>query len=135
MRITCVTLFAGLGLLLTAVPASSQVFCSPIDESDVDSNDAATCLAATATPFGALPTKLPASWLGRAAAGIGFSLQFGSMDEEGEFGRRNLAVGIDIPAGRATLGLTGGVVGYTRGVGGGENEIKKAHLGGGRVAP
>jgi hypothetical protein len=79
----------------------------------VDSNDAAACLAATSTPFGALPSILPASWLGRAPTGIGFHLQFGSMDEEGDFGRRNLAVGIDIPAGRATLGLTGGFVDYT----------------------
>jgi hypothetical protein len=113
MRIKYVTLIAVLGLLFTTVDAGAQVFCSPTGEEEGDPNDAAACLAATNTPFGALPTILPANWLGRTTSGIGFNFQFGNMDEEGDTGRRNLAVGIDIPAGRATLGFTGGFVDYT----------------------
>jgi hypothetical protein len=114
MRIERVTLFAVLGLLVGAVRASGQAFCSPTAEGEeVDANDFAACMAATNTPFGALPTAIPASWLGRTTTGIGFNFQFGNMDEEGDVSRRNLAVGIDVPAGRATLGLTGGFVDYT----------------------
>jgi hypothetical protein len=114
MRNKRVTLFAILGLVFSAVPAAGQVFCSPTgEEEEVDESDFAACMAATNTPFGALPTALPASWLGRTTTGIGFNVQFGNVDEEGDAGRRNLAVGIDIPAGRATFGLTGGFVDYT----------------------
>jgi hypothetical protein len=134
MRIKCVTLFAVLGFLLTAAPASAQVFCASTNEEEVDANNAAACLAATTTPFGALPTILPANWLGRATSGIGFSLQFGSMDEEGDFGRRNLAVGLDIPAGRATLGLSGGFVDYTCDVEGVPIECKSSIMLGARFA-
>lgn len=134
MRIKCVTLLATLGLLAAAPVASAQVFCSPTDEEEVDPNDAAACIAATTTPFGALPTKLPANWLGRATTGIGFSLQFGTMDEEGDFGRRNLAVGIDFPAGRATIGLTGGFVDYTCDVDDVPIECKRSIMAGARFA-
>lgn len=126
MRIKRVTLLAILGLLFGAAQAAAQVFCIPTDEEAADPNDVAACLAATNTPVGALPTVLPAGWLGRTTRGIGFNLQFGNMDEEGDAGRRNFAVGIDIPAGRATLGLTGGFVDYTCDAPGVDIECKSA---------
>ena len=115
MRIKYVTLLTALGLLFAAAPARAQVFCIPTDDTGAEPElDAmAACLAATTTPFGALPTILPASWLGRATTGIGVSVLFGSMSEEGDAGRRNFGIGIDMPVGRANLGLTGGLVDFT----------------------
>jgi hypothetical protein len=134
MRIRYVTVLAIVGLLFTAAPAAAQVFCTPTDEEEGDANDIAACLAGTTTPVGALPTKLPAGWLGRTATGIGFNFQFGSVDEEGDFGRRNFAIGIDIPAGRATIGLTGGLVDFTCDVPGVSVECENAIMLGGRFA-
>ena len=115
MRIKYVTLLTAFGLLFAVAPAGGQVFCIPTDESqeEPDFADVAACLAATTTPFGALPTTLPASWLGRATTGIGVNLRFGSMSEEGDAGRRNFGLGIDMSVGRASLGLTGGLVDFT----------------------
>ena len=112
MRITHVTLVAALGLLLAPAPAAAQ-FCIGTGEEEPDLNSAAACAAATITPFGALNTLLPANVLGRATTGIGFNFRFGSMDEEGDAGRRNFGIGIDIPMGKASIGLTGGYVDFT----------------------
>jgi opacity protein-like surface antigen len=113
MRIKYVTFLALLALPLASTPASAQFCLGGIDEEETDFNDAAACGAATITPFGALPTLLPAGWLGRSAAGIGFNFRFGSMDEEGDAGRRNFGVGIEIPVGTASIGLTGGYADFT----------------------
>jgi opacity protein-like surface antigen len=112
MRIMHVTLVAALGLLLAPAPAAAQ-FCLGTDEEDPDANSIAACAAATITPFGALPTLLPANVLGRATTGIGFNFRFGSMDEEGDAGRRNFGIGIDIPMGKASIGLVGGYADFT----------------------
>jgi opacity protein-like surface antigen len=113
MRIMYVTLVAALGLLLAPAPAAAQ-FCIGTDEQeDPDANSVAACAAATITPFGALPTLLPANVLGRATTGIGFNFRFANMDEEGDFGRRNFGIGIDIPMGKASLGITGGYADFT----------------------
>lgn len=115
MRITYVTLLAILGLLLVPAPSAAQVFCIPVDDSgqEPDLGDVAACAAATTTPFGALPTNLPGSWVGRTSTGIGFNFRFGSMDEDGDAGRRNFGIGIDMPVGRGSLGFTGGLVDFT----------------------
>src|SRR5687767_4176044 len=115
MRIKYVTILAALGLLFAAAPARAQVFCIPTDDTGAEPelDEMAACLAGTTTPFGALPTILPASWLGRTTTGIGVSVLFGSMSEEGDAGRRNFGIGIDMPIGRANLGLTGGLVDFT----------------------
>ena len=137
MRIKCVTLLAILGLLLLPAPGAAQVFCIPIDDSgqEPDLNDVAACAAATTTPFGALLTTLPASWLGRPTTGIGFNFSFGSMDEEGDTGRRNLGIGIDLPVGRGSLGFTGGLVDFTCDVPDGAGvECKNAFMLGARFA-
>lgn len=133
MRIKYVTLLALLALPLASAPAAAQ-FCLGLDEEDPDFNDAAACGAATITPFGALPTQLPASWLGRSVTGIGFNFRFGSMDEEGDAGRRNFGVGIDIPMGTASIGLTGGYADFTCDVPGGEVSCESAFMFGGRFA-
>ena len=112
MRITHVTLVAALGLLLAPASAAAQ-FCIGTDQEDPDLNSAAACAAATITPFGALNTLLPSNVLGRATTGIGFNFRFGSMDEEGDAGRRNFGIGVDIPMGKASLGLTGGYADFT----------------------
>jgi opacity protein-like surface antigen len=133
MRIRYVTLLALVALPLASAPAAAQ-FCLGLDEEDPDFNDAAACGAATITPFGALPTQLPASWLGRSVTGIGFNFRFGSMDEEGDAGRRNFGVGIDIPMGTASIGLTGGYADFTCDVPGGEISCESAFMFGGRFA-
>ena len=108
-----VTLVAALGLLLAPAPAAAQ-FCLGIrTRKSRTPNSIAACAAATITPFGALPTLLPANVLGRATTGIGFNFRFGSMDEEGDAGRRNFGIGIDIPMGKASIGLTGGYADFT----------------------
>jgi opacity protein-like surface antigen len=113
MRITHVTLVAVLGLLFAPAPAAAQ-FCLGIDEQEEpDPNSVAACAAATITPFGALPTLLPSNVLGRATTGIGFNFRLGSMDEEGDTGRRNFGIGVDIPMGKASIGLTGGYADFT----------------------
>jgi opacity protein-like surface antigen len=136
MRIKCVTLLAALGLLVVTAPAAAQVFCIPVDESagEPDLDDVAACAAATTTPFGALPTNLPANWLGRTSTGIGFHFGFGSMDEEGDAGRRNFGIGIDLPVGRASLGFTGGLVDFTCDVPGVDLECENAFMLGARFA-
>lgn len=135
MRITYVT-FAGVGALLFAtVPAAAQVFCSSTDETTSTSGkDLAACWAATTTPFGALPTNLPPGLLGRTPAGIGFNIRFGGMDEEGPAGRRNIGIGVEVPAGRASLGFTGGLVDYTCDTEGFDAECKSAIMLGARFA-
>jgi opacity protein-like surface antigen len=136
MRTRCVTLLATLGLLVAAAPAAAQVFCIPVDDSgqEPDLDDVAACAAATTTPFGALPTNLPASWLGRTSTGIGFNFGFGSMSEEGDAGRRNFGIGIDIPVGRASLGFTGGLADFTCDVPEADVECKNAIMLGARFA-
>jgi hypothetical protein len=115
MRTRYVTLAVLAGwLVMSAPPLQAQaLFCIPVEESDADFSDVAACLAATTTPFGAVNTRLPAAWQGRESTRIGLHFQFGSMNEEGDAGRRNFAVGLDIPAGRASIGLTGGVSDFT----------------------
>ena len=134
MRITYVTLLALLALPLASTPASAQFCLGGIDEEDTDFNDAAACGAATITPFGALPTLLPSNWLGRAATGIGFNFRIGTMDEEGDAGRRNFGVGIDIPMGTASIGLTGGYADFTCDVPDEEIQCESAFMFGGRFA-
>jgi hypothetical protein len=136
MRIKCVTFVSALAMLMAAAPAAAQVFCIPTDESaqEPDLDDVAACAAATTTPFGALPTNLPANWLGRTSTGMGFNFRFGSMNEEGDAGRRNFGIGIDMPVGRASLGLTGGLVDFTCDVPGADVECKNAIMAGARFA-
>lgn len=136
MRIRYVTLLATLGVLATAPATSAQVFCIPVDESGEEPplDDMAACLAATTTPFGALPTNLPASWTRTAAGGIGFNARFGSMNEEGDAGRRSFGVGIDIPMGRATIGLTGGLIDFTCDAEGVDVDCESAFMAGARFA-
>jgi opacity protein-like surface antigen len=135
MRIKYVTLLATLGLLAIAPVASAQVFCIPAggaEEPPLD--DMAACLAATTTPFGALPTQLPARWTRTAPGGIGFNVRFGSMNEEGDAGRRTVGVGVDVPMGRATLGLTGGLVDFTCDAEGFDIDCESAFMLGARFA-
>ena len=136
MRIKYVTLLATLGLLVTAPAASAQVFCIPVDESGEEPplDDMAACLAATTTPFGALPSNLPASWTRTTPAGMGFNLRFGTMNEEGDAGRRSFGIGIDLPVGRATLGLTGGLVDFTCDAEGFDVDCESAFMLGARFA-
>ena len=136
MRIKYVTLLATLGLLATAPAASAQVFCIPVEESGEEPplDEMAACLAATTTPFGALPTNLPAAWTRPAPAGIGFNARFATMNEEGDAGRRNFGIGIDVPVGRATLGLTGGLVDFTCDVEGADVDCESAFMLGARFA-
>ena len=134
MRIQYVTLLALLALPLASTPASAQFCLGGIDEEDTDFNDAAACGAATITPFGALPTLLPASWLGRTVTGIGFNFRLGTMDEEGDAGRRNFGVGIEIPMGTASIGLTAGYADFTCDVPDEQINCKSALMFGGRVA-
>lgn len=116
-------------------PAEAQVFCLPVnEEGEGDPNDLAACSAATNTPFGALPTKLPASWLGGTGSRMGFHFRFGSMDEEGDAGRRNFAVGIELPAGRSSVALTGGVIDFTCDVPDADVNCESAIMLGGRFA-
>jgi hypothetical protein len=111
------------------------VFCIPVEEEQTsDLDEIAACSAATNTPFGALPTLLPAAWLGRTPTGIGFNVSFGSMNEEGDAGRRNFGVGIEFAAGRASVGLTGGFVDYTCDAQGADVECKSAIMVGARFA-
>jgi len=134
MRIKYVTFLALLALPLAATPASAQFCLGGIDEEDTDFNDAAACGAASITPFGALPTLLPASWLGGPTTGIGFNFRFGSMDEEGDAGRRNFGVGIEIPVGTASIGLTGGYADFTCDVPDESINCESAFMFGGRFA-
>lgn len=133
MRIKYVTFLAVLGLSIAPARASAQ-FCLGTDQEDPDVNAAAACAAATMTPFGALTTQLPASWLGRSVTGVGFSFQFGSMDEEGDAGRRNFGVGVEIPVGTASIGLTGGYVDFTCDIPGEDVNCESAFMFGGRFA-
>jgi hypothetical protein len=93
--------------LLAAVavrPAAGQ------GEIIIDAEDGAQAayFALTTTPVGALPSWI-AYQLGDASRrGIGVRAHFGSIDEEGEFSRRTLALGVDIALGGGTLGFTGG---------------------------
>ena len=97
--------------LAFALPAGAQVI--PIDEGDVDPQDAAAYAAITTTPVGALPPSLSARMInGSQSPNIGFRFHLGHMDEQGDFSRRNLAAGVDIPMGAATLGFTAGYVDY-----------------------
>jgi opacity protein-like surface antigen len=133
MRIRYVTLLAVLVLPFASAPAAAQ-FCIGSDQEDPDLNEAAACAAATITPFGALPTLLPADWLVRSLSGIGFNFRVGSMDEEGDAGRRNFGVGVEIPMGTASIGLTGGYIDFTCDVPGEELNCKSAFMFGGRFA-
>jgi opacity protein-like surface antigen len=135
MRIKYVTLASVAALLLAPAPTAAQVFCSPTDETSSSDKDIAACLAATTTPFGALPNNIPANWMSGGPTGIGFNVRFGSMDEEGDAGRRNIGIGVEIPAGSASLGFTGGLVDFTCDVPAGTDvECKKAIMLGARFA-
>lgn len=102
---------AALALAALALPAGAQVI--PIDEEDVDPQEAAAYAALTTTPVGALPPSMSARMInGAQSRNVGFRFHFGHMDEQGDFSRRNLAAGIDVPMGSATLGFTGGFVDY-----------------------
>ena len=134
MRIKYVTLTSVAALLVAATPAAAQVFCSPTDETSSSAKDIAACLAATTTPFGALPTNIPANWMSGAQARVGFNVRFGSMDEEGDAGRRNIGLGVEIPVGGASIGFTGGLVDFTCDAPGVEIECKSAIMLGARFA-
>lgn len=134
MRIKYVTLASVAALLVAPAPTAGQVFCSPTDETGSSDKDIAACLAATTTPFGALPTNIPANWRSGGPAGIGFNVGFGSMDEEGDAGRRNIGIGVEIPVGGASLGFTGGLVDFTCDVPGIDVECKSAIMLGARFA-
>jgi hypothetical protein len=134
MRIKYVTLASIVALLVAPAPAVAQVFCSPTDETSSSDKDIAACLAATTTPFGALPDNIPANWMSGGPAGIGFNVRFGSMDEEGDAGRRNFGIGVEIPVGGASLGFTGGLVDFTCDAPGIDVECKKAIMLGARFA-
>ncbi|MGQ0714419.1 MAG: hypothetical protein ACT4PJ_11915 [Gemmatimonadaceae bacterium] len=112
MRIKCVTVLATLALVFAAVPSAAQVFCIPSDENqEADSDAMAACLAATTTPFGALPTLLSPGVLGRAQTGIGFNASFASMSEEGDAGEDKQAengTGFALGGG-VSFGLANGV--------------------------
>jgi hypothetical protein len=131
MRIQYVTL-GGLAVLLLASRANAQ-FCLDPNEEEPDPNDVAACAAATATPYGALPTILPANWTGGTTRGIGFNFRFGSISEPSNTGRKNFGLGIDVPVGRGTFGLTGGLIDYTCEEGEGA-ECKSAIMGGASFA-
>jgi hypothetical protein len=133
MRIRYVTLLAVLALPFASTTSAAQ-FCLATDQEDPDLNSAAACSAATMTPFGALPTLLPASSLGRTVTGLGFNFRFGSMDEEGDAGRRNFGVGLEIPMGNASLGFTGGFVDFTCDIPGEDVSCESAVMLGGRFA-
>lgn len=132
MRIGRVTLALAAGLLFAPATAAAQ-FCLSQEEQQ-DNNAMAACLAATTTPFGALSTQIPANWIGRSVTGIGVNFRFGSMDEEGDAGRRNFGIGVDIPLGRATIGITGGYIDYTCDVPGEDINCKSAIMAGGQLA-
>jgi hypothetical protein len=134
MRITYVTLLAALGLVVAPAPTLAQVFCSPTNETSSSAKDLAACLAATTTPFGALPSNIPANWMSDGPAGIGFNVRFGSMDEEGDAGRRNIGIGVEVPVGSASLGFTGGLVDFTCDAPGVDIECKQAIMLGARFA-
>lgn len=136
MRMKRVTLLATLGLLATATAASAQVFCIPVDEGSEAPrlDDMAACLAATTTPFGALPTKLPMSFTRAVGTGVGFNLRFGTMNEEGDAGRRSIGLGVEIPVGRSSLGLTGGLVDFTCDAEGFDVDCESAFMVGARFA-
>jgi opacity protein-like surface antigen len=133
MRITHVTWLATLALLFAPAPAAAQ-FCLGTDEENPDANAAAACVAATTTPFAGLPTLLPANWLGRSVTGVGVNFRFGNMDEEGDAGRRNFGLGIEIPMGSATIGITGGYVDFTCDVPDEDVNCKSMIMAGGRFA-
>ena len=103
---------AAIALVLSATPLAAQVIPIGEDE-DIDPQAAAAYAALTTTPVGALPPMMTARMInGAQSKNLGLRFQFGHMDEEGDFSRRNLAGGIDIPFGAATLGFTGGYVDY-----------------------
>lgn len=106
-RVPRTLLALAFALPVVAAPVGAQLV--PGDEEDVDEQAAAAYAALTTTPVGALPPSMTARMInGAASTGIGFRFHFGHMDEQGDFSRRNLAGGIDLPIGTATLGLTGG---------------------------
>jgi hypothetical protein len=106
-RVPRTLLALALALPIAAAPLGAQLV--PGEEEDIDEQAVAAYTALTTTPVGALPPSMTARMInGAASPGIGFRFHFGHMDEEGDFSRRNLAGGIDLPIGTATLGLTGG---------------------------
>lgn len=111
MRIKSVTLGA-LAFIVLVSRADAQ-FCIDADSETQDANDVAACGAATTTPYGALPAIFPANWSAATTRGLGFNLRFGSISEPNNTGRRNFGIGLQVGAGRAQIGLTGGVVDFT----------------------
>jgi hypothetical protein len=87
---------------------SAQIF---VDSAGADPQASAAYLAIASTPLGALPPFV-AALAGMGKTGIGFRGQFGLLDMEGSNSFRTLALGVDIPVGRGSVGLTGGLLDF-----------------------
>lgn len=74
----------------------------------------AAAFAISSTPVGAVPRLITAQSLG-TSSGTSLRLQFGNIDEAGDFSRRIFLGGIDLPVGRATVGVSAGFLDFACG--------------------
>ena len=70
--------------------------------------------AISSTPVGAVPRLITSQALG-TSKGTGLRFQFGNIDEAGDFSRRIYLGGLDLPVGRATVGLSAGFLDFVCG--------------------
>ncbi|HJU66348.1 MAG TPA: hypothetical protein VJ596_11750 [Gemmatimonadaceae bacterium] len=93
-----------LGAAIVVQPAAGQ------GEIIIDTDDGAQAayFALTTTPIGALPSWVVYQLGDASRRGTGVRAHFGNIDEEGDFARRSLALGVDLRLGAGTVGLTGG---------------------------
>lgn len=98
-----VLMLAAVTLLTAELPA--QI----IEEGNAGDGAQAAYLALTSTPVGALPPTVR-SYLVGAERALTLRGRFGNLDEAGDVSRRNFALGVDVPVGRMTVGLTAGYV-------------------------
>lgn len=95
---------AACALAAAAQPLAAQTF-------DFEDKAQAAYFAISSTPVGALPRLVTTQSLG-TAQGSGVRFQFGNIDEQGDFSRRIVLGGIDLPVGRATVGVSAGYLDF-----------------------
>lgn len=97
-------------LVLAAVaPLTAELPAQIVTDGNARTGAQAAYLALTSTPVGALPPTVRPYMVG-AARGLTLRGRFGNLDEAGDVSRRNFALGVDLPVGRTTIGLTAGYV-------------------------
>lgn len=91
-----------------AIVAAISGLCSPPAAAAQDASDSAAYRALTQTPAGALPATMDVSMSGVRDRAPVFQVRYGIMSYDNHEYVHNFGVGVSLPVGSASIGLTGG---------------------------